>query len=93
MAMTAKDRRQLLADSHRLSPAVTLKAGELSDAMLAQVRSSFTRQALVKVRINADSAAECDSLAAELAEGVPCELVKRIGRVAVLYRAGGTSER
>ena len=84
--MTAKQRRELLAQSHALNPAATIAADNLSDAVVTRVRACLAGRALVKVRIRADSGPECDAAAAELARRVPCELVKRVGRVAVLYR-------
>jgi RNA-binding protein YhbY len=41
---------------------------------------------LGKVRIHADSGAECEQAAAELAQRVPCEVVSRVGRVVLLHR-------
>ena len=88
MALTAKERRELLGQSHSLEAVATISAGELPDTVVAHIRRSFAGRALMKVRIHADSAAECDAAAVELVRRVPCELVKRIGRVVVLYRAG-----
>ncbi len=87
MGLTGKERRTLLAESHRLRPVATIAAGELSDGAVEHVRASFVGHELLKVRIHADSGEECDATAAELARRVPCELVKRIGRVVLLYRA------
>lgn len=88
MSLTAKERRELLGRSHSLEAVATISAGELSDGVVAHIRTSFAGRTLVKVRFHADSAAECDAAAVELVRRVPCELVKRIGRVVVLYRAG-----
>ncbi len=84
--MTAKQRRELLAQSHPLSAVATIAADNLSDAVVTQVRTCFAGRPLIKVRVRADSGAACDAAADELARRVPCELVKRVGRVAVLYR-------
>ena len=84
--MTAKQRRELLAQSHTLNAVATIWANDVSDAVVAQVRACLAGRALVKVRVRADSGPACDAAAAELARRVPCELVKRVGRVAVLYR-------
>ena len=87
MGLTAKERRTLLAESHRLRPVAVIAAGELSEGAVEHVRASFAGHELLKVRIHADSGEECDTAATELARRVPCELVKRIGRVVVLYLA------
>jgi RNA-binding protein len=76
----------MLAASHALQPVVTVSAGNLTDAAVAQVRACFAHHELVKARIHADTGDECDVAAVELAARVPCELVRRIGRVALLYR-------
>jgi RNA-binding protein YhbY len=86
MPLTAKERRALLAASHPLHPAVMVSPENLGAPVLTQIRSAFAGRTLIKVRINADNAATGDATAAELARLVPCELVKRIGRVAVLHR-------
>ncbi len=93
VAMTSTRRRELLAQSHGVSVAVVLTAGELSEAGLAQVRACLARHELVKVRISANSGRECDASAAKLTAGIPCELVKRIGRVVILYRAADGMDR
>ena len=75
----------MLAASHPLQPLATVSATNLTDAAIAQVRACFANHELVKVRIHAETGGECDVAAGELAARVPCELVKRIGRVALLY--------
>lgn len=86
MSLTAQECRALRAAGHHLKPAVTLAAAELSESALAHVRASFSGRPLVKVRVNADSVIECDALARELTQRVPCELVQRIGHVLLLFR-------
>jgi RNA-binding protein len=76
----------MLAASHALQPVVSVSAGNLTDAAVEQVRTCFAHHELVKARIHADSGAECDAAAVELVARVPCELVRRIGRIALLYR-------
>ena len=86
MPLSARQRQALLAASHTLKPTATLSADGLTEAAVEHVRASFTGRELLKVRIHADSGAECDAAAEELARRLPCALVKRLGRVAVLYR-------
>jgi len=85
MGLTSKERRQLLSESHRLKPAVMASAEALSDNVIANIRAGLARHPLLKVRIQADTPAECDVAAADVARRVPCEIVKRIGRVVVLH--------
>lgn len=84
--LTPKDRKTLLARSHALKPAVTCAADRLTAAVVEQVRAAFPDGGLLKVRIMADDAATCDAAAAHLAGNVPCEVVRRVGRVVILYR-------
>jgi RNA-binding protein len=93
MPLSPKERQALLAESHPLKAVATLSADAMTDAAIEHVRAAFVGRELLKVRIPADSGDECDAAAADLARRVPCELVKRVGRVAVLYRAAApTSE-
>ena len=86
MALDSRTRSALVAQSHSLRPAVTLSAEQLSEASIAQVRDALRGRRLLKVRVQADSAAECDAAVEQLATEVPCELVKRVGRVVILFR-------
>lgn len=91
MALTAKERRELLTQGHALKAVVAISADALTDSVVAHVRTSFGSQRLVKLRIHAESGDACDAAAAEIAQRVPCEIVKRIGRVVLLYRAEPTA--
>ncbi len=87
MTLSPRNKRELLAASHRLKPIATVAAGDVSDAVADHVRASFRATELIKVRVAADDNATCDAVARGLAEHIPCEIVKRVGRVIVLYRA------
>jgi len=86
MALSSSERRALAARSHRLKARVVIGGDELSDATVAHVRNAFGEKELLKVRISTDDREDCSRLAIELAERIPCELVQRVGRVALLYR-------
>ena len=86
MPLTAKQRRSLLAASHSLKPLMTIGADGLSEASLGHIRQCFSGRELIKVRVQADDGPTCDALAADLVQRVPCELVRRVGRVLVLYQ-------
>ena len=86
MTLNAKLRRELIKRGHGQKAELSVSAGEISDAVVEHVRTYMAGRELGKVRIRADSAAECDEAAAELAERVPCEVVSRVGRVVLLYR-------
>lgn len=89
--LSSAQRRELLKQSHHLKAAATFSAESLGAGAVDHVRQMLIRHETVKVRINADSGEECDAAAADLAAGVPCELVGRIGRVVILHRAASDS--
>jgi RNA-binding protein YhbY len=85
---TGAARRELLSRGHALKARLLIGRAGLSDPLLAQVRQVFTHADLLKVRLDAESADQADALAADLAARVPCHLIRRIGRVALLYSPG-----
>ncbi len=86
MPLDARQRKQLAARGNRLSAGLTLGEAELSDRAVDHIRRSFARTDLLKVRINVDDRDLFALLCEDLAARVPCELVQRIGRVALLFR-------
>ena len=86
MRLSSRERRALAAKANRLKANVIIRAEELSDATVDHVRNVFGTRELIKVRISTDDREACARAAAELAERIPCELVQRVGRVALLYR-------
>ncbi len=86
MELTSGQRRALKARGNRIKASVTISAEDLSEAAVEHVRRAFARRDLIKVRLVTDDRELCDRAAAELARRVPCHLVQRIGRVALLYR-------
>lgn len=87
MPLDAAARRRLLARSHPLRPAAVVTPAALTEGVVAHIRACFAKHELVKVRVNADAVAECDAVGEELTRRAPCELVRRVGKVLVLYRA------
>ena len=88
MALDARTRRELIKRGHGLKAELNVSAGEVTEAAVEHVRTFLASHDLGKVRVRADSGAECDQAAAELATRVPCEVVSRVGRVLLLYRPG-----
>ena len=92
MALSAHERRELAARGRRLKAEVTIAAGRVSDNTVEHVRRFLAERELAKVRIRADSREECEAAAAELVQRVPCELVRRVGRVVLLHRRAASRE-
>ncbi len=86
MGLTSGRRRELIALGNRIKANVIIRADELSDATIDHVRQAFGDKELIKIRISTSDRQQCLLAAEQLAERVPCELVQRIGRVALLYR-------
>ena len=87
MGLSSARRRELVALGNHVKANVIVRADELSDATVNHVRQAFGRKELIKIRINSNDRQQCLHAAEQLAEQVPCELVQRIGRVALLYKA------
>jgi RNA-binding protein len=86
---SGKDLRDLLARAHRLKARTHLAGPEVKEAQLVELRAAFEKSDLLKVRIDVEDRDTADRTAGELARRVPCVLLRRVGRVAVLYRAPG----
>jgi len=87
MPLTPGRKRELLAASHALRAAAVIPAGGPTQAQLEHVRACLASRAIVKVRVAADNSEDCDTVGEALVSGVPCELVRRVGRVLILYRS------
>ena len=87
MPLSSGQRRELAAQGNRLKANIILRADELADSAIEHVRRAFGERELIKVRFSTDDRDECKQAAEALAQRVPCEVVQRVGRVALLYRA------
>ena len=92
MSLSPKERRELIARSHQLKASVTIAAAGVSEGAIEHVRELLATRELMKVRIQTDSREECDRAADALATRVPCEVVTRVGRVVLLFRAADAEE-
>lgn len=60
--------------------------GEPAETVVEHLRQAFQKSPLVKVKVQTDERQACETVAKSLTERVPCELVRRVGRVLVLFR-------
>ncbi|MFH1746476.1 MAG: YhbY family RNA-binding protein [Planctomycetota bacterium] len=86
MAITPKQRKELGIQGQKLKAVMTISADQLSDAAVEHVRRYLAERELAKVRIRAKRREDCQRVATELADRLQCELIQRVGRVALLYR-------
>ncbi len=85
--MDGRLRRTLTARSHALKPAVVTDAAGVNERVVAHVAALLAHHDLLKVKLRAPSSRECDVAAQALASRAGAALVRRTGRVALLYRA------
>ena len=85
-APTPQVRRGLLGRGHKLKARLTLGRQGLTETFAAHIRQCFEHTDLLKVRIDVDDRDDAQQMAAALAASIPCHLVQRTGRVALLYR-------
>ncbi len=86
MKLTEKQKKHLRRLSHSAKPIVTIAGQGLSDNVLAELDAALDHHELIKIRIRAGDREERDALLSELAERCHCELVRRVGHVATIYR-------
>lgn len=92
MGLTAKDRRRLSAEGHHLEPKVILAEADVSDNVATRVDAILALHPLMKVRVNTRDREICAAIVSQLAQRVTCEVVQRVGRVALLYREPATAD-
>jgi len=84
--LSGKEKRELRARAHHLSPVVSVGAAGASDAVLAELDIALDGHELVKLRIAADDRAHRKELIDNLCRRARAELIQRIGHTAVIYR-------
>jgi RNA-binding protein len=85
--LTSKQRQFLKGRAHGLSPVVRVGKGGLTPAVVAEAKTALRAHELVKVRIDEEDGEERRALADRLAQDADAQIVTRVGKVAVLYRA------
>jgi RNA-binding protein len=85
--LTSKQKQFLKGLAHPLSPVVRIGKAGLTPAVINEAKKSLEAHELIKVRIEADDAETCASIADELARAADAALAGTIGKLAILYRA------
>ncbi len=86
MSLTKTQVRHLRGLGHTLKPIVMIGGSGLSDGVIGELNLSLEHHELLKVRVSAEDREERDRLIARMCEAANCELVQRIGHIALLYR-------
>lgn len=86
MPLSGKERRALASQANRMKPTVTIAGGEVSENTAEHIRTALSTHALLRIRVTTDDRREFAVTLEQLAERVPCEVVHKVGRTALLHR-------
>ena len=87
MTITSKERAELRAEAHHLSPLVHLGHQGLTDALLQTIDDALRTHELVKIAMVKAADVKPKDASHELAEKLGADVVQTIGRTCTLYRA------
>jgi RNA-binding protein len=85
--LTSKQRQFLKGKAHSLSPVVRVGKAGLTPAVIEEAKTALRAHELVKVRLEAEDGHDRREMADRLAQDTDAQIVARVGKVAVLYRA------
>jgi RNA-binding protein len=86
MTLTSRERAELRAEAHRLSPLVHVGHQGLTDALLQTIDDALRTHELVKVALAKTTDAKPQDASHEMAEKLGADVVQTIGRTCTLYR-------
>lgn len=84
--LTARQRTQLKARAHHLSPVARVGQAGLSDAFIAEVDRALADHELIKVRIDTDDRDARHAAADEICARTMAASVQRVGKILVIWR-------
>ncbi len=84
--MKGRERAELRAEAHHLSPTVHVGKDGLSAAVITSLDDALRTHELVKVRLGANADVKPKDAAAALALATESEVIQVIGRTATFYR-------
>ncbi len=86
MALSELQKRHLRGLAHKLKPVVMLGNAGFSEGVANELDLTLEHHELIKVRVSAEDRETRDALIKEMCAAAKCELVQRIGHIAVVYR-------
>jgi RNA-binding protein len=86
MTLSSKERAELRAEAHHLTPAVHVGHHGLTDAVYQTIDDALRTRELVKVALAKTTDVPARDAAHQLAEKLGADVVQAIGRTATLYR-------
>lgn len=87
MPLTEPQKRHLRKLAHNLKPVVIIGNAGFSEGVANELEGTLEHHELIKVRVNAEDREARDAMIAQICETAQCDLVQRIGHIAILYRA------
>jgi RNA-binding protein len=86
MTLSSKERAELRAEAHHLTPTVHVGHQGLTDALLASIDDALRTRELVKVALAKTTDVSAKDAAHQLAERLGADVVQTIGRTCTLFR-------
>jgi RNA-binding protein len=86
MTLSSKERAELRAEAHHLSPAVHVGHQGLTDTVLQALDDTLRTRELVKVALSRTTDVSAKDAAHQLAEKLGADVVQTIGRTCTLFR-------
>ena len=86
MKLTSRERAELRAEAHHLSPLVHVGHQGLTDALLQTIDDALRTHELVKIALAKATEVKPKDASHEIAEKLAAEVVQTIGRTCTLYR-------
>jgi len=87
MSLSEPQKRHLRKLAHNLKPVIIIGNAGYSEGVANELELTLEHHELIKVRVNAEDREARDALIAQICETASCDLVQRIGHIAILYRA------
>ena len=86
MTLSSKERAELRAEAHHLSPTVHVGHQGITDTVLQTLDDTLRTRELVKVALSRTTDVSAKDAAHQLAEKLGADVVQTIGRTCTLYR-------
>jgi len=86
MPLTEPQKRHLRKLAHNLKPVILIGNAGYSEGVANELELTLEHHELIKVRVNAEDREARDALIAHICKTARCDLVQRIGHIAILYR-------
>ena len=86
MTLTSRERAELRAEAHHLSPLVHVGHHGLTDALLQTIDDALRTHELVKIALAKTTDVKPQDASHEMAEKLSADVVQTIGRTCTLYR-------